>query len=88
MNELHCASCGASQMVNAVCHHCGRPLCNDKQFCRVELNDNAFADQPRAVHCFDCARQFHGHHQQLDSPSGLDELFASLAEKLSRIFLR
>lgn len=61
-----CAVCGAlddqkDTLVNAVCHHCGKPLCQQHQ---VRLVDPRFGNdsenpQPTAVHCTDCKRKYH-----------------------------
>ena len=67
--HLECGECtavngrwveGTTQMarVDAVCHHCGKPLCHDHQ---VFLADEAFsleksADPPTACHCSACRR--------------------------------
>ena len=57
---LGCSSCGTTKDVDAVCHHCGAPLCRDRRFCRSEFPDEAFAGRPRAVHCAACAERYHG----------------------------
>jgi hypothetical protein len=60
-----CAECNAREKlrnpVDAVCHHCGKPLCRGD---RVEIADLAFAMvpgpiSPVAVHCRSCKRQYH-----------------------------
>lgn len=61
-----CAVCGEldgrkNAVVNAVCHHCGKPLCAKHQ---VVLRDPAFGhDQENppvwAVHCKECGRKHH-----------------------------
>jgi hypothetical protein len=59
-----CAQCNvkesASTKIDAVCHHCGKPLCRDD---RVEIADNAFNSVgltgPKAVHCRACKRKHH-----------------------------
>ena len=84
MNKLECASCGATKNVHAVCHHCGQPLCADSRFCRLEISDNLFQGQPRAVHCFACAAQYQGWRPP-EPAGGLDELFAWMADKLRRL---
>lgn len=61
-----CVVCGELDgrkgvVVNAVCHHCGKPLCIKHQ---VVLQDPAFGhdrENPRAtaVHCKECWRKYH-----------------------------
>jgi hypothetical protein len=61
-----CAVCGEVDgrkniVVNAVCHHCGKPLCEKHQ---VIVQDRDFGhddDNPRvwAVHCKECRRKHH-----------------------------
>jgi len=58
-----CAECNAREdsqiRIDAVCHHCGKPLCRGD---RVELADSAFSsshgDQV-AVHCRPCRHRYH-----------------------------
>jgi hypothetical protein len=47
--------------IDAVCHHCGKPLCRDD---RVLIPDLVFATHPggagaEAVHCRSCRRRHH-----------------------------
>ncbi len=60
---LECASCGTNDGVYVVCHHCGKPLCENLTECRFELEDDAFADIKSspiiAIHCRDCSKTFH-----------------------------
>jgi hypothetical protein len=60
---LECASCGSGEKVDAVCHHCGKPLCGDRDSCRFEIQDSAFGSAPAspvvAVHCRECWQTFH-----------------------------
>lgn len=61
-----CAVCGAvdgrdKAVVNAVCHHCGKPLCDKHQ---IVVRDSAFGhedDDPPvwAIHCKDCGHRYH-----------------------------
>jgi len=59
-----CAECNASgsdAKVEVVCHHCGKPLCQND---RVELLDDAFSDEPGdvprfAFHCRECRQRHH-----------------------------
>lgn len=57
-----CVECNApDSKVDAVCHHCGKPLCRDD---RVVIIDDAFASisgQRRqvAAHCRSCRRRYH-----------------------------
>lgn len=62
---LDCASCGATEDVHVVCHHCGKPLCNNRENCRIEIEDDAFSGTAEvkviAVHCKDCWQTYHPH---------------------------
>jgi hypothetical protein len=60
-----CAECHATEdqrtRIDAVCHHCGKPLCHDDQ---VLIPDLAFAASAgnvsaEAVHCQSCKRRHH-----------------------------
>ena len=60
-----CGECNAKEnkktRVDAVCHHCGKPLCRDD---RVLIADFVFASESgaigrEAVHCRPCRRQHH-----------------------------
>jgi hypothetical protein len=57
-----CAECSdQSKGIVAVCHHCGKPLCEEDL---VVILDDAFAGVPRkprhgAVHCRKCRREYH-----------------------------
>jgi hypothetical protein len=60
-----CAECNAGEgretRIDAVCHHCGKPLCRGD---RVELADYAFAGSTGeisqvAVHCRPCRDEYH-----------------------------
>jgi hypothetical protein len=59
-----CAECNVEDRQNridAICHHCGKPLCRNDQ---VLIPDNAFAASSGeasqvAVHCRTCRRQHH-----------------------------
>lgn len=60
-----CAECHAAEgretRIDAVCHHCGKPLCRDD---RILVPDLAFAASTgdlgaEAVHCRACKRQYH-----------------------------
>jgi hypothetical protein len=60
-----CAECHSAESssvnVNAVCHHCGRLLCQGDQ---IVFPDPAFAvgrESPsaEAVHCRECTREHH-----------------------------
>ena len=39
---LKCAICGTDKDVDAVCHHCGRPICQGKTCRYLVINDVAF----------------------------------------------
>jgi hypothetical protein len=60
---LECANCGSTENVDAVCHHCGKPLCSDLENCRFEIEDSAFDSTTTspvvAVHCRECWQTFH-----------------------------
>jgi hypothetical protein len=54
---------GRSSAVDAVCVHCGKPLCGQHKF---EIVDEAFVLDPelgakdnRAVHCEECRSRYH-----------------------------
>lgn len=60
-----CAECNepehGSFVVDAVCHHCGKPLCQKDQ---IIIYDDAFSaeDGPidrKASHCRECQRHYH-----------------------------
>ena len=53
-----CGDCGEPK-IEAVCHHCGRPLCEKHQ---VKIRDGAFSSTHRiaeAYHCGSCREKFH-----------------------------
>jgi len=62
-----CAECNkpedAKRKMNAVCHHCGKPLCSSCHRARFKLVDDAYSDEPglsqEAYHCGDCRRTHH-----------------------------
>lgn len=60
-----CAECGKAEegkkfAIDAVCHHCGKPLCRTHQ---NRIGDDAFhgheGQSSRAVHCPQCRRRHH-----------------------------
>lgn len=60
-----CAECNRREdrdtRIDAVCHHCGKPLCRGD---RVEIADYAFSGVAGklgqvAVHCRACKRKYH-----------------------------
>lgn len=56
-----CGKCGEvdgkiDNRVNAVCHHCGKPLCQDH---RIEILDEVFSSDCKAYHCEECKKNFH-----------------------------
>ncbi len=58
-----CIECNAEEPptpIDAVCHHCGKPLCRKDQ---IVIADDAFAtflgEAGRAVHCRACRRRHH-----------------------------
>lgn len=60
-----CAECNARERtrnaIDAVCHHCGKPLCREH---RIEIADLAFAGVSEpisqvAIHCQKCKHQYH-----------------------------
>jgi hypothetical protein len=68
-----CAECNVKESadwkIDAICHHCGKPLCRDD---RVEIADNAFSSAgsagPTAVHCRACKRRNHAGAVPLGAP--------------------
>jgi hypothetical protein len=70
-----CAECIRNGMT-AVCHHCGKPLCEEHE---VVLTDDALAEYDPApaelkrtlpddaVHCEDCQKQYHPKSQVVRS---------------------
>jgi len=52
-----CSSCGTTEQVDAVCHHCGAFLCQDTVYCRHLAPDNELGQA--AVHCQDCLEKYH-----------------------------
>lgn len=60
-------------VVDAVCHHCGRPLCRKN---RVLILDEVFSDGlglPTATsfHCKECYRTYHDRVQAIDELPGV-----------------
>jgi uncharacterized protein with PIN domain len=61
-----CSHCGKKEpddgvVIDAVCHHCGRPLCSKD---RIAIDDEVFDSRavPRAAvafHCEECRKRFH-----------------------------
>lgn len=61
-----CGECGAVEgkdkiTVDAICHHCGKPLCQKH---RIQIVDDAFSsdDEPvsrEAYHCDECKKVHH-----------------------------
>ena len=60
-----CAECHVPEapenQIDAVCHHCGKPLCRDDRVLHV---DEVFAARrgevgAAAVHCRACKREYH-----------------------------
>jgi hypothetical protein len=61
-----CGYCGSVEgidgvMIEAVCHHCGKPLC---RLHRLEFLDEVFGQEPgplgsHAYHCSDCKKAYH-----------------------------
>jgi hypothetical protein len=60
-----CGNCSQPEnrqlAVDAVCHHCGTPLCREDQY---PLSDSAFSgpiasQDRRAVHCKPCRDKYH-----------------------------
>jgi hypothetical protein len=56
-----CSEChrpeGKGVRIDAVCHHCGKPLCLDD---RVLISDNVFSELgAEAVHCRSCKNEYH-----------------------------
>lgn len=60
-----CAVCnkreGDKVRIEAVCHHCGKPLCADDRVLVLDL-DFSGEDGPlsrNAFHCAECSRRYH-----------------------------
>ena len=53
--------------IDAVCHHCGKPLCREDRVLIADVAFAAFAGEAgtEAVHCRPCKRQ---HHNLADIP--------------------
>jgi hypothetical protein len=61
-----CAECRETEgndkiFVNAVCHHCGKPLCGNDRF---RILDEVFSEvegkvSRMAVHCKTCKQKYH-----------------------------
>ncbi len=68
-----CAEChvaeGQGIRIDAVCHHCGKPLCRDDQQIIPDLAFAAASGEAgaEAVHCRSCRRE---HHTRIDIPLG------------------
>jgi hypothetical protein len=59
-------------VVDAVCHHCGRPICRKNRFL---IADEAFAATPgtppaMSFHCKECYRRHHDRAQAFDELTG------------------
>lgn len=58
-----CGNCGQSEsrqlIVNAVCHHCGAPLCREDQYVLVDSAFSGPLADRRAVHCRSCRDEYH-----------------------------
>lgn len=54
--SLECGVCASFTKIEAVCHHCGKPLCDE---CRRDVEDWVFGELVIAVHCNDCQRKYH-----------------------------
>lgn len=58
-----CADCRpdvvGGEIVRLVCHHCGKPLCDEHR--QLVRNDPAFSQfgSSTAVHCEDCRLRYH-----------------------------
>lgn len=55
---LRCAVCN-NDAASVVCHHCGKPLCNDNKCHFKVINDNAFSNSTKAFHCRECKNKYH-----------------------------
>lgn len=62
-----CGECGSQEgkkdgeiMIDALCHHCGKPLCKKH---RISIEDDAFSNTStlsrQAFHCADCKKAYH-----------------------------
>lgn len=58
-----CGNCSQSEsrelVVNAVCHHCGTPLCREDQYLVVDRAFSGSLADRRAVHCRPCRDEYH-----------------------------
>ena len=54
---LRCAFCSKPDEVDAVCHHCGRPLCASDKCRFAKEPDGDFSGRVKAYHCRDCIKQ-------------------------------
>lgn len=54
--NLVCGICQREKGVDALCHHCSKPLCAEH---RILWPDNAFDGNPGAIHCLDCLLKHH-----------------------------
>ena len=55
-----CAVCYDGKNVDVVCHHCGKPLCDNEETCRAFIVDEDFAGEGvQAYHCPSCVREHH-----------------------------
>jgi hypothetical protein len=52
-----CSSCGTTEGVDAVCHHCGAFLCRDTVYCRHLVYDETLGTT--AIHCQECQEKYH-----------------------------
>lgn len=57
-----CAEChraeGKGVRIDAVCHHCGKPLCRDDR--KLVPADSVFSEPAAdAVHCRSCKSEYH-----------------------------
>ena len=48
---LRCAFCSKPDEVDAVCHHCGRPLCASDKCRFAKEPDGDFSGRVKAYHC-------------------------------------
>ena len=60
-------------VVDAVCHHCGRPVCRTNRFL---ITDDTFAAEPgtppaASFHCKECYRRHHDRAQAFDELGGM-----------------
>lgn len=67
---LKCGICN-NNVAEGVCHHCGRPLCNDERCCFSVSKDRVFSTKTTAFHCRACFQKYHPSGKTEDQRSSL-----------------